>query len=88
MYNPAGAILQTGSRKIRCTFVGPLVIYKAISPTNFILMSLDGMIYPQIVEETRIKPGFINTVKGTVHTLAQLRNVLRSGIKLAETNSI
>jgi hypothetical protein len=82
LYNPSGAFLQTGSRKIKCNFVGPLVIYKAISPTQFILMSLDGMIYPYLVEETRIKPGFINTIKGTVHTLANLKNVLRGNLNL------
>jgi hypothetical protein len=82
LYNPGGAFLQTGSRKIKCTFVGPLVIYKAISPTQFILMSLDGMIYPYLVEETRIKPGFVNTIKGTVNTLSNLKNVLRGGLIL------
>ena len=34
MYLPSGAITQTGSRKIRYTFVGPLVIYKAVSPQS------------------------------------------------------
>ena len=32
MYNPSGSQLQTGSRKIQCHFVGPLAIYKCISP--------------------------------------------------------
>ena len=33
------AMLHTGSRKIRCNFVGPLAIWKCVSPTQFILMS-------------------------------------------------
>ena len=46
LHLPSGAILQAGSRKIRCKFVGPLVIYKAISPSQFLIMSLTGEIYP------------------------------------------
>ena len=61
MYLPSEAITQTGSRKIRCTFVGPLVIYKTVSPNQFLLMSIDGTVYPRLVEETRLKPGFIRT---------------------------
>ena len=44
MYNPSGSQLQTGGRKIQCHFVGPLAIYKCISPNQFLLMSLDGVL--------------------------------------------
>ena len=30
MYQAKGSVIQTGSKKIACYFVGPLVIYKAI----------------------------------------------------------
>ena len=40
LYLPGGAIMQTSSKKITCKFVGPLVIYKAVSPSQFLLMSL------------------------------------------------
>ena len=46
-----GSIVQTGSRKIACYFVGPLVIYKAIGPNQFLLMSLTGQIYPHLIED-------------------------------------
>ena len=39
MYNPSGGKLQTGSRKIQCHFVGPLAIYKCISPNQFLLVT-------------------------------------------------
>ena len=42
MYQARGSMVQTGSRKIACFFVGPLVIYKAVGPNHFLLMSLDG----------------------------------------------
>ena len=57
MYQAKGSVIQTDSRKITCYFVGPLVMYKAIGPNQFQLMSLTGQIYPQLVEETRLKPG-------------------------------
>ena len=59
LHLPSGAILQAGSRKIHCKFVGPLVIYKAISPSQFLIMSLTGEIYPRLIEESRMKPGVI-----------------------------
>ena len=76
LYHPKGAALQTGTRKIANKYVGPLVIYKVVSPTQFILMSLDGKIYPTLIEETRIKEGSIWTTKGLIKTLAQLRRML------------
>ena len=82
LHLPSGAILQAGLRKIRCKFVGPLVIYKAISPSQFLIMSLTGEIYPRLIEESRMKPGVIRTTKGNVKTLAALKAVLRSGYRV------
>ena len=73
MYNPCGSQLQTGSRKIQCHFVGPLAIYKCISPNQFLLMSLDGILYPVIVEEARLKPGLVATYKGPVRYMSELK---------------
>ena len=81
LYQAKGTIVQTGSKKIACHFVDPLVIYKAVSPNQFILMSLSGQIYPHLIEETRIKPGSIWT-KGNVNTLAQLKAVLSAGLRI------
>ena len=44
MYQARGSIIETGSRKIKCNWIGPLVIYKAVGPNQFLLMSLDGQI--------------------------------------------
>ena len=68
MYNPSGCKLQTGSRKIQYHFVGPLAIYKCIIPNQFLLMSLDGVLYPMVVEEARLKLGLISTHKGVLYT--------------------
>ena len=77
MYQARGNMVQTGSRKIACYFVGPLVIYKAAGPNQFLLMSLDGQIYPHLIEETRLKPGTIWTSKGNVTTLVELSTGLK-----------
>ena len=73
MYNPSRSQLQTGSRKIQCHFVGPLAIYKCISPNQFLLMSLDGILYLVIVEEARLKPGLVATHKGPVRNMSELK---------------
>ena len=80
MYQAKGSIVQTGSQKIACYFVGPLVIYKAIGPNQFLLMSLTGQIYPHLIEETRLKLGSIWTSKGNVSTLAELKGALNTNI--------
>ena len=61
MYQAKGTIVHTDSRKIACYYVGLLVIYKAIGLNQFLLMSLDGAVYPPLVEKTRLKPGAIWT---------------------------
>ena len=82
MYHPRGSLLQTASKKIKCEFVGPLAIYKCVRPNQFLLVSLDGHLYPFLVEETRIKPGFIPTTRGNVSHLAELKKIIRSRFQL------
>ena len=77
MYNPSGSQLQTGSRKIQCCFVGPLAIYKCISSNQFLLMSLDGVLYPMVVEVARLEPGLVPTHKGPARTMSELKNAAK-----------
>ena len=56
--------------------MGPLVIYKAIGPNQFLLMSLDGIFYPKLIEESRLKAGSLWTHQGKATTLAELRHAL------------
>ena len=76
MFQARGAMVQSTSRKINTYYVGPLVIYKAIGLNQFLLMSLDGIIYPKLMEESRLKTGSLWTHKGKVTTLAELRHAL------------
>ena len=46
MYQARGSIVETGSRKIKCSYIWPLIIFKAVGRNQFLLMSLDGLIYP------------------------------------------
>ena len=71
-----------GSRKVACFFVGPLVIFKAVGPKQFLFMSKDGQIYLHLIEETRLKPGIIWTSKGNVTTLVEQRQALSTGLKI------
>ena len=82
-------MLNTGSRKIRCEFVGPLAIWKCVSPTIVYTIALVSTNvlgwkitiplphFPSI-EETRIKPElqvFVRTTKGNVTHMSGLRQV-------------
>jgi hypothetical protein len=82
MHNPKGARLQTGTRKFMCEWVGPLCIYKALSPSSFVLMTLTGALIPHIIEIGRIKPGYIKGPQGNISSLAGLKAILRAGIRV------
>ena len=84
MFQARGSVTETGSRKIRCNYIyiGPLVIFKAVGPNQFLLMSLDGLIYPHLIEQSRLKAGTIWTTKGNVNNLADLRRALSTGLSI------
>ena len=82
MFQARGSIVETGSRKIRCNYIGPLVIFKAVGPNQFLLMSLDGLVYPHLIEQSRLKAGTIWTTKGNVNNLAGLRKALSTGLSI------
>ena len=82
MFQAKGTMVQSSSRKINTYYIGPLVIYKAIGPKQFLLMSLDGIIYPKLIEESRLKAGSLWTRKGKVTTLAELRHALSSNMTI------
>ena len=82
MFQARGSVVETGSRKIRCNYIGPLVIFKAVGPNQFLLMSLDGLVYPHLIEQSRLKAGTIWTTKGNVNNLAELRKALSTGLSI------
>ena len=88
LYFRGQSMLNTGSKKIRCEFVGPLAIWKCVSPNQFLLMSSDGNLYPYLIEETRIKPSFVRTTKGNVTHMSALRQVIKSGELIDEKQHV
>ena len=82
MYQARGNVVETGSRKIRCNYTGPLVIFKAVGPNQLLLISLDGLIYLHLIEQSRLKAGTIRTTKGNVNNLADLRKALNTGLSI------
>ena len=84
MYQARGSVIETGSRKIKCNYIGPLVIFKAVGPNQFLLMSLDGLIYTHLIEQSRLKEqGLYGQQKGNVNNLADLRKALSTGLSIA-----
>ena len=82
MYQARGSIVETNSRKIRCNYVGPSIIFKAVGPNQFLLMSLDNLFYPHLIEQSCLKAGTIWTTKGNVNNLADLRKALSTGLSI------
>ena len=82
MFQARGGVIETGSRKIRCNYIGPLVILKAVVPNQFLLMSLDGLIYPHLIEQSRLKAGTTWITKGNVNNLGDLRKALSTGLSI------
>ena len=82
MFQARDSVVETGSRKIRCNYIGPLVIFKAVGLNQFLPMSLDGLVYPHLIEQSRLKAGPIWTTKGNVNNLADLRKALSTGLSI------
>ena len=82
MFQARGSVVETGSRKIRYNYIGPLVIFKAVGPNQFLLMSLDELIYPHLIEQSRLKAGTMWTTKGNVNNLADLRKAFSTGLSI------
>ena len=40
-------------------------------------MSMDGVLYPMVVEEARLKPGLISTHKGPARNMSELKNAAK-----------
>ena len=55
---------------------------KTVGSNQFLLMSLDGLIYPHLIEQSRLKAGTIWTTKGNVNNLADLRKALSTGLSI------
>ena len=45
-------------------------------------MSLDGLIFPHLIEQMRLNPGTIWTTKGNVNNLSDLRKALSTGLSI------
>ena len=56
-----------------------------MEPNQFLLMSLDGLIYPHLIEQSRLKAETISITKGNVNNLADLRKALSTGLSIEPT---
>ena len=79
--SPLTCQLQTASHKVRIKYAGTVVIYEIIDPHNYLLMTLDGKILRGLFEHKRLKPVNIRMSQGNVQNLAQLRQIMNTGLK-------
>ena len=63
-------------------YVGPVIKYKIIDPHNYLLMKLDGKILRGLFEHERLKSANIRTSQGNVQYLAQLKQIIITGLKV------
>ena len=80
---PLTSQLQTASRKIMITYVGPTVVYKIIDPHKYLLMTLDGTVIWGLFEHERLKPTILRTSEGNVNDLAKLKQIINEGLALS-----
>ena len=79
--SPLTSQLQTALCKVAFKYVGPVVIYKIIDPQNYLIMTLDGKILKGLFELKRLKPTNIRMSQRNVQNLAQLRQIMNTGLK-------
>ena len=63
------------------------MVYKITDPHNYLLMTLDGKIKGGIFEHKRLKPTIIRTNQGNVQNLADLRQIMNTGLKFNQHSS-
>ena len=79
--SPLTSQLRTASCKVTIKYIGLVVIYKIIDPHNYLLMTLEGTILRGLFEHERLKPVNIRLSQGNVQNLAQLRQIMNTGLK-------
>ena len=79
--SPLTSRLHTASCKVTIKYVGLVLIYKIIDPHNYLLKTLDGRILRGLFEYERLKPTNIRTSQGNVQNLAQLKQIMNTGLK-------
>ena len=67
--------------------MGPVVTYKIIDLHNYLLMTLDRVMFRGIFEHERLKPAVIRTNQGNVQNLAELKQIMNTEIKLDQYSS-
>ena len=85
--SPLTSQFRTNSQKIAEKYVGPVVIYKTVDPHNYLLMTLDRVMLRGIFEHDRLKPAFIRTNQGNIQNLAELKQIMKTQLKLGQYSS-
>ena len=63
-------------------YVGPEVIYRIIDSYNYLLMTLESKILMELFKHERLKLANIRTNQGNVQNLAQLKQIMNTGLKI------
>ena len=66
---------------IAVNYIGLVVVYKIVDPHNYLLMTLDGIIWKGIFKHERLKPTIIRTNHGNVQNLTELRQIMNTNLR-------
>ena len=80
--SPLTSQLHTALWNITIKYVGPLVIYKIMDLHSYLLLTLDGRILRGLFEHERLKPMNVRTSLENVQNLAQLKEIMNTGLKI------
>ena len=80
--SPLTSQFRTLSSKVAIKYVGPVVIYIIIDPTNYLIMTLDGKILRGLFKHKNLKPTIIRTSQGNIQNLAELRQTMNANMKI------
>ena len=67
--------------KVAIKYVGPVVIYKIIDLHKYLLMTFNGRILRGLFEHKRLKCMNIRMSQGNVQNLAQLKQIMNTGLE-------
>ena len=90
---PSASEVNTGARKFRVDYIGPLFIYEAIDVNKVILADLEGKILHGVYSTKRLRPGFLRLKHNkAASTIQEVREEMSKSdldkIKLATKSEI
>ena len=80
--SPPTIPLRTSSKKASIRYLGPLVIFKIIGWCNYLLMTVDSIIWSELFQHGRLKTTIIRNNSSKCFNWPMLKQVLNMHIRV------